>query len=47
MSSERLGTIQVVHQQRGGWGQKMGFMIYSTIYADVGGWTKKAKNMLT
>ena len=35
-------------KEEGRWGQKMAiFLIYSTIYADVGGWAYKAKNMLT
>ena len=45
------GTIQVLRQQRGGWGHKWQFLlIYSTIYADVGEWVggpKKANSMLT
>ena len=45
-----LGNIQVLRQQRGGFvGSENGnfLLIYSTIYADVGRWAKKAKNMLT
>ncbi len=42
-----IGGIQVLCQQRGGWGQKMAILlIYSTINADVGGWVglKKPKS---
>ena len=49
----RLGTIQVLPQQRGGWmGSEDGnfLLIYSTIYADVGGWVglkKQKKSYVT
>ena len=36
-----LGTIHIIRQQRGGrvWSEKWQFLlIYSSIYADVGGW---------
>ena len=48
LATSTLGTIQVLRQQRGGWvGSENGnfLLIYSTIYADVGGWVglKKPK----